>query len=147
MGRFSFRLESVLNYRKFLEKKAMMRLTELRRAYQGIEKKIMQLRNEKLKVAEQCRGEGVKGVEVPLYEAYRSYIDRLQMDLERAAMELREKETDMRTQEAVLKSETIKRKALEVHKEALFKAHREMTEKEEQKLLDEMIIRRQEVRV
>jgi flagellar export protein FliJ len=146
MGRFSFRLESVLNYRKFREKKAMMHLMELRRVYQGIEKKIMQLTSEKLKVAEKCRGEGEKGVDVPLYETYRSYIDRLQMDLEKASIELKEKEAVMKTQEAVLKSETIKRKALEIHKEALFMAHKEVTAKEEQKFLDEMIISRQEVR-
>jgi flagellar export protein FliJ len=147
MRRFSFRLERILKYRKFLEKRAMIHLAELRHAYSRIESKISRLTDERLEVAEKCRGEGLKGVDVPLYDNYRSYIEKLRQDLERAATELKDKEAVIHSQEALLRSELIKRKALEIHKESRFRAHKEQTEKEEQKLLDEIIISRQEVKV
>ncbi len=145
MRRFSFRLESVLKYRKFLEKKAMMQLAELRQGYIAIENRIEQLNNTRLKVAANCRGAGFKGVDVPRYETYRSYLEKLRMNLEHAAEELKEQAASIQNQEVVLKSHVLKRKTLEIHKESLLIAHREMAAKEEQKLLDEIVITRQEV--
>lgn len=145
MQRFSFRLESVLKYRKFLEKKAMMQLAELRQGHIAIENKIEQITVTRSKVGALCRGAGFKGVDVPRYESYRSYLEKLRMDWEHAVKELKKQAARIQDQEKVLQSQVLKRKALEIHKESLFSAHREMTVKEEQKLLDEIVITRQEV--
>ncbi len=147
MRRFKYRLESVLQYRRFLEKRAMLQLAKLKQEYRAIEKRIRRIAHKRLKVAEQCRSEGFEGVDVSLYENYQSYLQKLKVDLNEASAELKEKEDAIHNQESVLKAETIKKKALEIHKESRLKAHRELTEKEEQKFLDELVIRRQEVRV
>ena len=147
MQRFKYRLERVLQYRQFLEKKAMLHLAKLKQGYRSIEKRIGRLENKRLQVAEQCRNAGLQGVDVSHYETYQSYLQKLKSDLAAAATELEEKAAAIHSQESVLKSETIKRKALETHKENHWRTHREMTAKEEQKILDELVIRRQEVRV
>ena len=77
MRRFSFRLESVLKYRKFLEKKAMMLLAELRQGYIVIENRIDHLTDTRSKVAALCRGAGLEGVDVPRYETYRTYLEKI----------------------------------------------------------------------
>lgn len=146
MKKFSFRLESVLKYRKFRERKAIIKLMESRKAYDRIEKEILGLKDEQLEVGEKCRHESFQGMDVRLYKTYTSYLDKLGTEIQKAKAELEEKETAINQQLAVLKSETIKKKALEVHKESLFEAHSVMAQKEEQKMLDEMIINRQEVK-
>ena len=145
MRRFSFRLESILKYRKFLEKKAMLQLAELRQAYIAIEHKIEQLTHMRSQVALTCRGAGLQGLAVPRYENYRSYLEKLRLDLEYAEEELKEQEASIHTQEAVLKSQMLKRKSLEIHKESQRLAHMQKNAREEQKLLDEIVITRQEV--
>lgn len=147
MKRFSFRLESVLSYRKFREKKAMLQLIKFRNTHVRIKNKILELKNEKLKVSEKCRTDSSQGIDASLYKSYISYLDKLGVEIKNSKVELDENETAMKQQEAVLKSETINKKALEIHKETLFKAHSIAAEKEEQKLLDEMILIRQGVKV
>jgi flagellar export protein FliJ len=147
MRRFSYRLERVLQYRRFVEKRAMLQLAKLKQGYRAIEMQIGQLNMKRLQVAEQCRREGLQGVDVIHYETFQSYLQKLKLELDEASVELAEKEAAIHNQESVLKSETIKRKALETHKESRLKAHRQQAEQEEQKLLDELVIRRQEVRV
>jgi len=147
MRRFRYRLERVLQYRRFLEKKAMLQLAHLKQNYRAIENRMGQLEMKRMQVARQCQREGIRGVDVASYETYQSYLQKLKLDWTAAAAELEEKEAAIHNQESVLESETIKRKALETHKESRLRMHRELAEKEEQKFLDELIIRRQEVTV
>lgn len=123
----------------------MIHLAELRQAYVATENKIVQLTSMRSRLAATCRGEGFEGVVVPRYENYRSYLEKLRLDLEQAVEELKKQATNIHDQEAVLKSQTLKRKVLETHKESLLQDHKQMTAKEEQKLLDEIVITRQEV--
>ena len=147
MKKFSYRMESVLKYRKFREKRAILKLMEMRKAHDMIEKKITGLKNEKIEVAERCRSESFQGIDAPLYKTYTSYLGSLSAGIKNAAAELEDKRIALKQQEAVLKSETIKKKALETHRKSLFDAHTVKVGKEEQKLLDEMIIIRQEMNV
>lgn len=147
MRRFKYRLESVLQYRRFLEKRAMLQLAQVKREYGSIENRIGRLNFKRRQVATKCRREGLQGIDVANYGSYQSFLQKLKTDLDEAAAELKQKEAAIHSQKSVLKSETIKRKALETHKESRLRAHRELNEKEEQKFLDELVIGRQEVTV
>lgn len=147
MRRFTYRLERVLQYRRFLEKRVMLQLAKLKQEYRAMENRIGQLSKKRMQVAAQCQRAGVRGVDAVHYETYQGYLQKLKLDLDAASLELKEQEAAIHDQESILESETIKRKALETHKESRLTAHRELTAKEEQKFLDELLIRRQEVRI
>ena len=140
MRPFTFKLESVLNYRKFMEKKQMMRLMKHNRACEGLKLSISRLAAQRSDMALKCSRAGAQGASVFEYLAYKSYLDTLQEDIEAARCELREEERRAREQEAVLKQETIKRKVLERLKELRLEDHREMIVKLEQEYLDELVI-------
>jgi flagellar export protein FliJ len=140
MKAFSFRLESVLNYRKFLEKKAMMQLMGEKKLYAEVETSISHFKSKKSEVAKLCHLAGSKGVNASQYQTYKSYLEKLRDDIEKATIELKEKEKDIKEQEMVLKSETVKKKALETLRNRHFEEHISMAEKAEQKYMDEVVI-------
>ena len=72
MRRFSYRLERVLRYRRFAEKKAMLQLAKLKQGYRAIEMRIGQLNMKRLQVADECRREGLQGIDVVHYETFQS---------------------------------------------------------------------------
>jgi flagellar FliJ protein len=147
MKPFKFRLESVLKYRRFMEKKEMMRLMRHKKACEDIKMSIRHLGAQRADMALKCSRAGAQGASVFKYLSYKSYLDSLQEDIEAAQHELTQKERRVREQEAVLKKETIRKKVLERLRELRFKDHREMIAKLEQKQLDELVINKREVSV
>ena len=140
MKRFKFRLESVLKYRRFTEKKEMMRLMQHKKTCEEIKKSINSLTAQRSDMALKCSRAGAQGASVFKYLSYKSFLTSLQEDIEAAHCELREKEHCVREQEAVLKKETMKKKVLERLRERRLEGHREMIAKREQKYLDELVI-------
>jgi len=147
MRRFAYRLERVLQYRRFLEKKAMLQLSKLKQEYRRVENRIGALNFKRIQVAEKCRRKSLQGVDAANYETYQGYLQKLKMDLDAASRELKEMAAGIQNQESVLKSESIKRKALETHKESRWRDYCERSAKEEQKFLDDLVILRQEVKI
>jgi len=140
MKPFKFRLESVLKYRRFLEKKEMMRLTQHKKACENMKMSIKRLVSRRSLLAQKCSQAGTHGAEAFVYQSYKSYLNALQADIETTLYELGEKECQVKEQEAILKKETIKKKVLERLKELRFDDHREMIAKLEQEYLDELVI-------
>lgn len=140
MKPFRFRLESVLKYRKFTEKKEMMRLMQLKAACEEIRVSIGRLASRRSDLAQKCSLAGVDGAEAAVYRSYKSYLDALQDDIEAAAAELRKRELKVKEQEAVLKKETVKKKVLERLRELRLEDHRGVIAKLEQEYLDELVI-------
>ena len=147
MKAFSFRLESVLNYRKFLEKKAMMQLMREKKLYSEVEMLISHFKSKKSEVAKQCHLAGLNGVDASHYQTYKSYLGKLNDDIDKAYIELKEKEKDIEEQEMVLKNETVKKKAVETLRNRHFEEHRSMAEKAEQKYMDEVVILQRGVKI
>lgn len=140
MKPFRFRLESVLKYRKFTEKKEMMRLMQLKAAREEIKMSIGRLVSRRSELAQTCSRAGVDGAEAVVYRSYKSYLDALQGDIEAATAELREREHNVKEQEAVLKKETVKKKVLERLRELRLEDHCGEIAKLEQDYLDELVI-------
>ncbi|UCH00544.1 MAG: flagellar export protein FliJ [Deltaproteobacteria bacterium] len=146
MKPFSFRLDSILNYRDYLEKRAQRDLFNARNEYMERVKAVKRLAKERVEIARRCRDEGFRGIDVPLYQIYISFLQRLEHDIERAHMSLKKGEEKVKAQEAVLKKESIKKKTLELLKDLQLKRRLERLEREEQKQMDELVIIRRGVR-
>ena len=146
MKPFSFRLDSILNYRDYLEKRAQRDLFNARNEYIKRLKAVKRLAKERGEIARRCRDEGFRGIDVPLYQIYISFLQRLEHDIERAHMSLKKGEEKVKAQEAVLKKESIKKKTLELLKDLQLKRRLERLEREEQKQMDELVIIRRGVR-
>ena len=142
MKPFSFRLASVLRYRVFMEKKAMMALMQLNSERDRLQASIDRLSARHSELSQTCRKAGADGTEAYLIQSRRAYMDSLKDDIEMGVRELDRQDGRIREQEAVLREETTRKKALERLKDLKLEAHRQGNEKMEQDRLDEMVINR-----
>ncbi|MDY7037231.1 MAG: flagellar export protein FliJ [Thermodesulfobacteriota bacterium] len=140
MKPFSFRLESVLNYRNYMLKSAQNDLFNARNEYERKEKEVERLAGKRMEVASQCSNEELKGIDVSLHRIYRTFLKKLDHHLEKAQMELKIKEKKVKDKEEVLKERSIKKKALESLKDLQLQKHRRELEREEQKVMDELAV-------
>ena len=140
MKPFSFRLDSLLNYRNYLEKRAQRNLVNAINEYIGLEREIERLSKKRVEVAEKCSKESVKGMDIPKYDVYRFFIQKVTDDLAKISMSLEKAEEKIKEKKAALKGESIKKKALETLKDLRRKKYMFRLKSEEQKTLDELVI-------
>jgi len=145
MKRFKFRLESVLKYRRFMEKKAMVRLMQHKKACEKMKMSINRLDSRRSDLAQKCSQAGANGAEAFVYLSYKAYLNALQEEIEATLVELGEKECQVKEQEALLKKETTKKKVLERLKTLRLEDHRGLIAKLEQEYLDERVLTRRGV--
>ena len=142
MKRFFFRLSSILDYRRYLEKRAQRDLINTRNEQARRKKVAKELGDKKMDIAKECSDETFKGIDVPSYHLFKSFLRSLNQDLEKAHMNLKQGEEKVRAHEAVLKRKTIEKKSLEILKELQFKEYKLTRERAEQKAVDELVIMR-----
>jgi len=140
MKPFNFRLDKILGYRSYLMKRAQADLFNARDEYKRRQKEVGRAAQQRIEVAKQCSDEGVKGIDVARYQIFISFLQKLECDLEQAHIRLQEGKEQVAAKEVVLKTASIKKKALERLKELQHKKHLEISEREAQKVLDEMVI-------
>ncbi|MCD6264808.1 MAG: flagellar export protein FliJ [Deltaproteobacteria bacterium] len=146
MKPFSFRLDSILNYRNYLEKRARRNLANAISEYIGWEREIERLSKKRIEIAGKCSDEGLRGMDVPKYHMYRSFLQRVSDDLERANMSLKKAEEKIEEKKSALKDKSIKKKTLETLKDLQRKRYMRRLETEEQKTIDELVIMKKEGR-
>jgi flagellar FliJ protein len=144
MKPFSFRLDSILNYRKYLEQLARRELYIARNEYRDMEKTIEKWANERVETSKKWSEEGLKGVDVPRYQLYRAFLAKLNHDLETARLSLEKAEQKVKEREMGLKKKEGERKMLEILKDLHWKRYLEESEREEQKEVDELVLLRSE---
>jgi len=140
MKPFFFRLQSLLNYRVYMQKKAGQELSKARNAHKQTQRHIQALIDKEEKTAKKCRKEGINGMPVPLYQVYRSFLDKLESDLQQANCELRKADEDVRRKEAFLTMESVRKKILERLKDLRFQDYAQKSRREEQKVMDELVV-------
>ena len=106
------------------------------------EKEIGRLSQQRVEIAQECSEEGSKGIGVPQYQLYRSFLQRLDDDLEEAHISRKKAERNVKEKQEFLKKESIKKKSLEALKDLQHKKYLKRLEKEEQKAMDELVIMR-----
>jgi len=142
MRRFSFRLDRILNYRRYLEKKAQRDLFDARNAYRARGREVKRIVRKRIEIARICSDKGFKGMGVPQYLIYKSFLQGLNHDLEEAHTNLKKGEEEVKAQQVALKKESIKKKSLETLKDLQVDKYRKRSEREEQKVMDELVITR-----
>ena len=142
MKPFTFRLERLLNYRGYLERRAQVDLFNAKNEVRVREEGIENLKRNKMNIWKECSDEGSRGMNVPLFQIYRSFIKKLDLDLEEAHRRLEELEEKVKAKTAALREETIRKKTLENLKDLQRKRYMMQTDREEQKEMDEMVILR-----
>ena len=142
MGRFVFRLEKVLRYREHIEKDARQKLRRAREVCASKERALMDVNLKRTLAAKRCAGEEEQGIEVATYHLYRTFIEHLSRELEDANQSLRRAKEEVRAMEKAWVIASSNKKSLENLRERQFLAHKETQEREDQKLLDELVILR-----
>jgi flagellar export protein FliJ len=142
MKAFSFRLDSILNYRKYLEKETQRELYNAWNDYRDTEKTIEKVGYERVETSKRRSEEGLKGIDVPRYQMYRAFLAKLNHDLETAHLCLKKAEQKVQEREMELKKKVIERKMLEILKGLQWERYLDAFEREEQKEMDELVILR-----
>jgi flagellar export protein FliJ len=146
MKPFSFRLESVLNYRRYLEKSAQRDLFNARNVQKNREIGVKKLGDKRVETARQCSEEALQGMDVPRYQMYRSFMETLNSDLTSALTSLKEAEEEVRAKVAALKGESARKKTLEILKDLQHTRYLQTVENQNQKEMDELVILRRGVK-
>jgi len=147
MKPFTFRLDKILDYRKYLKKTAQIDLFNAKNECLRREKEIIRLDEQRIAIAKNCMDEGFKGIDVPRYKIYQTYLQKIDHDLESAHISLKEGEEDVMTKKILLKNKSIKAKTLETLKDVQHNKYMKSSEREDQKILDEIVIIGRERRV
>ena len=140
MKPFSFRLDKILNYRIYLRKKAQIELFNARNECSKREKEVLELIEKRSEISKQCCEEESKGMSVPAYHTYQTYLKRIGHDLEKAYIRLDQEKEEVIAKEIVLKQASINKKTLEVLKDLKHTKYMENLGREEQKILDEIVL-------
>jgi len=140
MKPYFFRLNKILDYRKYLRKRAQIDVFNARNECQKREKDVIRLAEQREEISEECNEEETKGMSVPVYQIFKTYLKKLDCDLEEAHLRLNEGKEQVMVKEAMLKQASIKKKTLETLKDLQYKKYMETLGREEQKILDEIVI-------
>ncbi len=140
MKQFSFRLEKVLRYRKYLESNAQIKLMDAINEYHKKENSIRMIVAKRKELADECGGEKEKGMDVARYRLYHRYFRKLNDEQEAGGLALKKTEEKVQTHRVLLKKESIKKKTLETLKEVQHGRYQEISGKEEQKMMDQTAI-------
>lgn len=77
---------------------------------------------------------------VPVYQIFQAFLQKIDCNLEDAHLRLNEGKEKVMVKEAILKIASIKKKTLETLKDLQYKKYMETLGREEQKILDEIVI-------
>jgi flagellar export protein FliJ len=122
-----------------MEKKAQRDLVAVKNESMATEEKIKKLAGIRIENLTECRDKTIRGLNVPMYKIYQTFLSKLDHDLEKANMGLRKEKEKIKAQEKRLKRESIKKRALETLKDLHLQNFKKNMEQEEQNFLDEMI--------
>ena len=140
MKPYTFRLNKILDYRKYLRKRAQIDVFNARNECQKREKEVLRLVEQRSEISKERDEEETKGMTVPVYQIFQAFLQKIEYDLEAAHLRLNEGKEKMMVKEAILKQASIKKKTLETLKNLQYKKYMEALVREEQKILDETVI-------
>jgi flagellar FliJ protein len=145
MKRFRFRLDSLLGYREYLERRAQLALAQAVRELERRKEDMNRIDNQRRETARECDDASVRGVDVPLYLMYRGYMQSLDEYLEKAHTRVKEGEVNILERKTHLQKETVKKKSLVSLKERQLEDYLARCGREEQNAVDELILMRRGV--
>ena len=144
MKPFAFRLDRILEYRRYLERRAQAALVGARQAHARDTHEVERLGRERRTVAAQCGAEGARGMEVASYHIYLRYLQTLEGALRQANDQAAASAAKVATREADVRAKMIAKNTLDTLRDKEWQQYLAATQREEQKILDELVIRNKE---
>ena len=140
MKPFTFRLERVLRYRKHLETQAQQELFKARNVVTHIKEEIDRLTTSRVKTDHERMVEEAQGIDVARHQLYQGFVQKIEHDLEATRSGLNRATSVVETRRGDLHQAAIRKKTLESLREAKQQQYREQTARQEQRLLDELVL-------
>ena len=139
MKRFDFKLEPLLGYRGYLEKRARQKTAEALRNVKASQEMIEQLK----KQYSECRGDledvTYQGISAQRFRHYQNYLDSVESGIEEESTRKKQLDRVLGQNIAELKSRRIDKKVIEQLKERKVAEYMEELRKFEQDTLDEVV--------
>lgn len=139
MKRFDFKLEPLLGYRGYLEKRARQKTAEALRNVKASEEMIEQLKNR----YSECRGDledvTSQGISAGKFRHYQNFLDSVESGIEEESIRKKDLDRVLGEEIAELKSKRIDKKVIEQLKERKVTEYMEELRKYEQDTLDEVV--------
>jgi len=140
MKSFAFRLDRILSYRKYLEKLAHADLIKVKNEFLKIEKQVQRITENKIEITERCSNAGLKGISVPEYQIYQAFLEKIDHDLKEERSCLQAAREEVARHGILLREKLIKKKTIETLRDLQHKKYLDTSAREQQKVLDEMVI-------
>ncbi len=138
MKKFTFKLESVLKYRKHLENLAQEEVVKAHINVINSEKKLKYLKQESLKSTQELDKSTLKGITATLFRQYNDYIDSVQGDIVAKIKELQTLKQIFAQKHKELTQKSVDRKIIERLKEKKRLEYMDEVLTEEQIIADEV---------
>jgi flagellar protein FliJ len=136
---FSFRLESILNWKRSLEESSQMRLAEKMKQLKTVEEEIRQLISERFESDRQLREKMTKGIQVGEVLVHKQFGESRYQDLLIKEGKRKERLSEVETERERLTGLMKERKMLERLKEKKLRKYSTQMEKLAQKANDELV--------
>ena len=143
MKKFSFRLQSVLDFRKHLEKMAQMEVAKARKDLMDSERRLKELNDDYDVTAMGFDVEMSKGISSERFHFFTDYLSSLDSRIEREEQMKTTFSGILREKQSVLREKSIDRKTIEKLKEKHKNEYYDKMLKDMQKEVDDMVIIRQ----
>jgi len=138
MKKFSFRLQSLLKYRQYLELVAKQEVARAQKDLKESELRILDLNEEGLRVARALDRVSAGGIRAIEFKSYRDYIDGVDDDMNREVKRKITLENVLGKKQAALTKKSVDKKMLERLKKRKNREYLEEFLKGEQKSSDEI---------
>lgn len=139
MKRFDFKLEPLLGYRGYLEKRAKQKTAEALRDVKASEEMIEQLKKRYSECRDHLEDVTSRGVSAERFRHYQNYLDSVESGIEEESDRKKNLDRVLGENIAELKSKRIDKKVIEQLKERKVNEYMEELRKFEQDTLDEVV--------
>lgn len=139
MKRFDFKLEPLLGYRGYLEKRARQKTAEALRNVKASEEMIEQLKKKYSECREDLEDVTLGGISAGRFRHYQNYLDSVESGIEEESTRKKYLDKVLGEQIAELKSKRVDKKVIEQLKEKKVNEYMEELRKFEQDTLDETV--------
>jgi flagellar FliJ protein len=139
---FSFRLQSLLNWKKGLEESAQMRMAEKGRQLHRQEEEIQRLVSQRAEMGQILNSKAIEGMQVGEYLVYKDYAEGSYHVLMKSEGEKEKTRKEMEEERERLVGFMKERKILEKVKEKRLKKFITLMEKLDQRNIDEIVIQK-----
>ncbi len=138
MKRFDFRLESLLNYRKYLERIAQQHTAKAQMDVNACENEILNLKKIWAQNSDEIENIVQKGVSSKEFKRYHDYLDSVEAGIIQEESRKIQLKKVLKEKLLELKKKSVDKKAMELYREKLKIVYAQELNKNEQKELDEI---------